>query len=107
MPASRPKPPHPGDLIKTIRSLVAHGKLSFTRHALDERMVERGFRPGDVRQVLLRGDIEGAITPGRKTGEWRCLVVGTLNWTSREAGVATVVVRTDHLMVVTVEWMDP
>jgi hypothetical protein len=107
MPADRPKPPHPGDLIRTIRSLAARGKVSFTDHALEERMPERGIGLGDVRQVLLRGDIEGRIAPGRKAGEWRCLVVGRLDWTPREAGVATVVVRHDRLVVLTVEWMDP
>jgi hypothetical protein len=31
---------------------------------------------------------------------------GKLPWTSREAGVVTVVVRESRLMFVTVEWMD-
>jgi len=106
MPA-RPKPPHPGDLIKTIRSLVGRGKVGFTAHALELRMKERGFEIDDVYQVLARGDIPGTIEPGREPGEWRCLVVGRLQWTSREAGVATVVVRKDRLVVITVEWMDP
>jgi hypothetical protein len=57
--------------------------------------------------VLRRGDILGEITPGNRAGEWRCLVVGPLEWSSREAGVATVVVRRDRLIVITVEWMDP
>ena len=46
-------------------------------------------------------------TPGRNATEWRCLVVGRLDWTPREAGVATIIVRKDHLMIITVEWMDP
>lgn len=94
-------------MIKTIRLLAEQGRVSFTGHALNERMVERGIRLRDVRQVLMRGDIEGDIMPGRKTGEWKCLVVGRLDWTPREAGVATVVVRNDRLIIITVEWVDP
>jgi hypothetical protein len=105
MPADRPKPPHPGDLIKTIRSLVGQGKLRFTGHA-GARMDERGIRPGDVQRVLRQGDIDGDITSGRNATEWRCLVVGRLDWTPREAGVATIIVRKDYLIIVTVEWMD-
>ena len=45
--------------------------------------------------------------PGSKSGEWKCLVVGKLDWTPHEAGVAAVVVRNDRLIIVTVEWMDP
>ena len=68
---------------------------------------ERGIRPKDVGQILMRGDIDGNVVPGRNSGEWKCLVVGELHWTRREAGVATVVVRKDRLIIVTVEWMDP
>jgi len=107
MPTQRSRPPHPGDLIKTVRLLASQDKVSFTGHALNERMGERGIRPKDVRQILMRGDIDGDVVPGRKSGEWKCLVVGKLDWTPREAGVATVVVRKDRLLIVTVEWMDP
>jgi hypothetical protein len=48
MPSKIPKPPHPGDLIKTIRKLAAQGKITFTSHAVDERMEERGFDVDDV-----------------------------------------------------------
>jgi len=84
--------------------LASQDKVSFTGHALNERMGERGIRPKDVRQILMRGDIDG---DGRKSGEWKRLVVGKLDWTPREAGVATVVVRKDRLIIVTVEWTDP
>ena len=107
MPADRPKPPHPGDLIKTIRLLAAQGKLTYTAHAAEERMQERGIGFDDVLEVLGRGDISGNIMPGKKPGEWKCLVVAPLEWTPREAGVATVVVRKDRLIIITVEWMDP
>jgi hypothetical protein len=70
-------------------------------------MEERGFEIDDVYEVLARGDIPGTIEPGKELGEWKCLVVGRLEWTSREAGVATVVIRRERLVVITVEWMDP
>ena len=101
------KPPHPGSLMATIRQLAAAGAYSFSRHAFDERMVERGFDIDDVLQIVDEGSIEGPIAAGRREGEWRCTVVGKLPWTSREAGVVTVVVRESRLIFVTVEWMDP
>ena len=106
MPTQRPRPPHPGDLIKTIRLLAAQGRVTFTGHAAEERMDERGIGFDDVFAVLWRGDISGDITRGKRQGEWKCLVVGPLEWTSRELGVATVVVRKDRVIVITVEWMD-
>lgn len=106
MPPHEPKPPHPGDLIKLIRELSAAGKLSFSTHAFDERMGERGIEQGDVLNILRLGDIEGKVVPGKRKGEWKCLVRGRLMWASRDAGVATVVVRKDRLIIVTTEWMD-
>ena len=107
MPGQPTTPPHPGDLIKVIRKLAATGTISFTEHALNERMDERGIEVADVLAIFRLGDIDGPITAGNKPGEWKCLVVGRLSWTSREAGVATVVVRKDRLIVVTTEWIDP
>ncbi len=81
--------------------------MSWSDHAFDERSVERGIELDDALEVFRLGDIDGKIVPGKKPGEWKCLVVGKLRWTPREAGVATVVVRRDRLIIVTVEWMDP
>lgn len=106
MPPHQPKPPHPGDLIKIIRDLAAASKLAFSAHAFDERMGARDIEYGDVTNVLRLGDIEGAIVPGKRDGEWRCLVRGRLEWAGRDAGIATVVVRKDRLIIVTTEWMD-
>jgi Domain of unknown function (DUF4258) len=102
-----PKPPHLGDLIKVIRRLAQQGNLSFTSHALDERMEERDFDADDVLKILAQGEIDGPIEPGRKKDEWRCRVVGNLPWTSRAAGVVAVVVRDERLIIVTVKWIDP
>jgi len=104
---SPPKPPHPGALIKLIRSLAKDGKIAWEYHAEHERMPERGIDFADVLEVFRLGDIEGDITPGKKQGEWKCTVVGKLQWTTREAGVVTVVAKKSRLIVVTTEWMDP
>jgi hypothetical protein len=101
------KPPHPGGLMATIRRLAAAGAHSFSQHAFDECMVERGSDLDDVLKIIDLGNIEGPIAAGRRVGEWKCTVVGKLAWTSREAGVVTVVVRDSRLIFVTVEWMDP
>ena len=101
------QPPHPGTLIKLIRQLARDGKISWSKHARDERMNERNLDIFDALEVIRIGDIDGAIVPGKKSGEWRCVVVGRLRWTAREAGVVTVVIRDERIIVATVEWMDP
>ncbi len=106
MPSKPPRPPNPGDLIRTIRKLAAEQRYAFSVHALDERMGERSIEISDVLEILRLGDIEGAITPGKNPCEWKCLVRGRPKWASRDAGVATVVVRADRLIIVTTEWMD-
>ncbi len=106
-PSGSGKPPHPGDLMKRIRRLSAAGKIALSAHTLEQRMGERGIELSDVLEVFAKGEIEGSITPGKRANEWRCLVVGGLPWTSRDAGVVAVVVRDERLIVITVEWMDP
>jgi len=101
------KPPHPGRLIAIIRRLAAAGAYKFSKHALDERLLDRGFDAEDVLKIMALGDIDGPIVAGDNEGEWRCCVVGKLPWTSREAGIVTVVVREKSLIFVTTEWIDP
>jgi hypothetical protein len=101
------KPPHPGRLMAVIRKLAAEGAYEFSEHAIDERMLEHGFDTEDVLKIMAIGDIDGPISGGRHEGEWRCRVVGNLPWTSREAGVVTVVVREKSLIFVTTKWIDP
>ena len=101
------KPPHPGRLIAIIRRLAADGAYKFSKHALNERLLDRGFDAEDVLKIMALGDIDGPIVAGDNEGEWRCCVVGKLPWTSREAGVVTVVVREKSLIFVTTEWIDP
>ena len=101
------KPPHPCDLIRVIRKLLARGDYAFSAHAIDERMLERGFDFDDVAKIIQLGDIDGKIVPGKNEGEWRCRVVGKLDWHPREAGVVTVVIRNRKLVFVTVKWIVP
>jgi len=102
------KPPHPGDLMMVIRSLAADGKISYSRHAL-ERLDERDNCGDimDVTKLLRNGEIDGEIKPGARAGEWDCLVMGKFSLEGREAGVSTIVVRGERLIIKTVEWMDP
>lgn len=101
------KPPHPGDLIALIRKLAREGKITYTRHAEQERMPERGFDFTDVETILRVGEISGGITPGESGGEWQCLVIGKPELNARDAGVAIVVDRARRIIVKTVEWIDP
>jgi hypothetical protein len=99
MPPGTAKPLHPGELAR-------EGKYAFRFHAL-ERMEERDIDADDVLHIFALGDISGTIESGKRPEEWQCLVVGNLPWTSREAGVVTVVVRNERLIIVTTEWIDP
>jgi uncharacterized DUF497 family protein len=106
-PTPKPaRPPNPGYLTGVIRRLAADRDPTFTDHAL-ERIDERGLSIEEVHSVLKTGDVTGAITAGRRIGEWRCLVVGRVATSPREAGVVTVVVRGERLIVITAEWIDP
>jgi hypothetical protein len=101
-----PLTPKPRDLIKIVRRLAAEGRISYTRHAEQERMPERGIDFVDVESVFRLGDISGSIEPGSKIGEWKCVVVGKPKSNAREMGVVTIVVQQSRLIVKTVEWMD-
>ena len=91
------QPPHPGALIQLIRHLARDGKVSWSKHARDERMNERNLDIFDALEVIRLGDIDGAIVPGKKSREWRCVVVGRLRWTTREAGVVSFVTSVSSL----------
>lgn len=104
-PPAQPGPPNPGHLTEVIRRLAADRDPTFTDHAL-ERIDQRGLSIEEVHRVLKTGDVTGAITAGKRAGEWRCLVVGRVATSPREAGVVTVV-RGEQLIVITAEWIDP
>lgn len=69
-------------------------------------MPERGIDVFDVERVPMTGIVSGPIRTGRREGEWKMLVVGELDRTSRKVGVATVLLREDRLVIATVEWED-
>ncbi len=93
--------------MKVIRRLAQDSKnVSYRAHAL-ERLDERNtIDILDVLKLLRLGEIEGAINPGKNPGEWSCLVTGKCSLDGRDAGVATIVVREEKLIIKTVEWMD-
>ncbi|WP_158925465.1 DUF4258 domain-containing protein [Acidisphaera sp. S103] len=84
------------------------GNVIISEHAferIDERFSGPAFTTVDVYHILETGRIREA--PIREaTGEWKVIVVRRLPGT-REAGVVTLIARTDDtLFVKTVEWMD-
>jgi hypothetical protein len=100
------KPPHPGVLMARIRELAKQGAYSWGTHVF-ERRGERGIDISDALDVLRLGDITGAITAGINSGEWKCKVTAKLaDKSSREMGVAVVVIRNSEIFLMTVEWED-
>jgi hypothetical protein len=88
-----------------IRKLAAEGAYSFGSHVFDRRD-ERDIDINDALDVLRLGEIDGPITPGINAGEWKCKVTAKLEKSSREIGVALVVIRNNELFFTTVEWED-
>jgi hypothetical protein len=100
------KAPHPGDLIKVIRRLATEGQVAYSFHAFHERSEERNIDMQDALAILRHGTITGKIIPGYNPGEWKCKVVDTLDRSSRAIGVIVVVLGSERLLIVTVEWED-
>lgn len=100
------KTPHPGVLRRLIADLASRWLIKFTFHAEEERSGLRSIGIDEARRVLMIGEIEGPIEPGVGPGEWRCKVVARAEGSSRRIGVATVVIRTERLLLPTVEWED-
>ena len=97
--------PHPGDLLKRIHAIALDtARVVLTDHAV-ERMEERDIPDVDLFRILRNGHISGPIEPGRRDGDWKAKVVYRLKG-SRDAGVVTVVLAIDRLVVATVEWED-
>ncbi len=101
------KPPHPGKLMERIRRLAKAGSYSWGKHVFD-RSGQRDIDINDAAEVLRLGEIEGPIEPGINPGEWKCKVTARTGRSSRRLGVAVVVIRDNHLflMTVVVEWED-
>lgn len=98
-------PPHPGVLLGRIRAIARDtARVIVTDHAA-ERMEERDIPDVDLFRILRDGHIVGEVEPGRRDGDWIAKVVFRVRG-SRDAGVVTVVLATDRLVIKTVEWED-
>jgi hypothetical protein len=69
-------------------------------------MPDRDLDFDDLEVILKKGVIREDIRPGKNPGEWKCLVEDKLAGNSRWTGVA-VVVKESHLLIATIEWVDP
>jgi hypothetical protein len=94
---------------ETIRDLVRRlaadsENVKWSTHA-QERMVERGITDKTAMDVLRSGDPKGDIEAGTNPGEWKVKMVRTVKG-RREVGVVVLTVRSEHLLIKTVEWED-
>jgi hypothetical protein len=104
MPLPR-KSPHPGVLAAQIRKLASEGHYSYGLHVFDRQDL-RDIDINDAIEILKLGEIDPHIVPGINPGEWKCKMVGKIDKSSRQLGVAVVVVQASHLFLTTVEWED-
>jgi hypothetical protein len=91
--------------MKRIRELAQEGAYSWGKH-VRERIAQRDIDINDAVDVLRLGEIDGPIEPGSNLGEWNCKVTAKPDKSSRQLGVAVVVIRDDRLFLMTVEWED-
>jgi hypothetical protein len=96
------KPPHPGALMAQIRKLAEQGAYSYGPHVFDRRD-ERDIDINDALYVLRIGEIDGPIEPGINPGG---KVTAKPQGSDRALGVALVVIRSEELFFMTVEWED-
>jgi hypothetical protein len=88
-----------------VRRLAADSEnVKWSTHA-QERMVERGITDKTVMDVLRLGEPKGEIEAGANPGEWKVKMVRTVKG-RREVGVVVLTVRSEHLLIKTVEWED-
>jgi hypothetical protein len=93
--------------LRRIRVLAAKSEnIIFTTHAL-EQMEAREIFDGDVLSIYRSeaSSIKGEVKKGKGTGEYHCKVVRRIRG-NREAGVVTIILPADKLLVLTVEWED-
>lgn len=99
------KPPHPGVLATQIRTLAKAGAYSYGPHVFERRDL-RGIGIPDAVEVMTLGEIDPHIEAGINPGEWKCKMVAKVDRSSRNLGVAVVVISANHLFITTVEWED-
>lgn len=78
--------------------------IKWSQHAL-ERMAERGITDKLALEVMRRGSTKGEVETGKGRGEWKVKMAYRANG-RREVGVVVVTVRSEGLLVKTVEWED-
>jgi hypothetical protein len=98
------KAPHPGVLEGIVRQLAKAGAFSYGTHVF-ERKRERSIDLSDALEVLRLGGIDGPIEAGANAGEWKCKMVAKMD-NGRRLGVVTIVIKSEHLFLMTVEWED-
>lgn len=87
-----------------VRAIAADSaNVLFTDHA-QERMEARGFADFDVLRILRTGFVDDEPVAARG-GEWKCKVLKKMSG-ERIAGVVTIIMVKDRLLVKTVEWED-
>jgi hypothetical protein len=91
--------------MERLRRLAQAGAYSWGTHVFD-RSGRRDIGISDAIDVLRLGEIEGPIEPGINPEEWKCKVTARTGRSSRRLGVAVVVIRDNHLFLITVEWED-
>jgi len=97
----------PSWALRRIRALAAKSEnVLFTDHALAQ-MEAREIFDGDVLTIYrsASSSIKGDVKKGKGNGEYHCKVVRRIRGT-REAGVVTIILPSDKLLVLTVEWED-
>jgi len=88
-----------------VRALAADSSnLLWTQH-IRERMAERGFDDIDVLRIVRTGDVDSVPGVGTNQGEWKIKVTRRMS-NGRVAGVLTVLLVSNKLRLVTVEWED-
>jgi len=78
----------------------------FTDHALNQMELREIF-DGDILTIYRSeaSSIKGEVNRGKNNGEYHCKVVRRIRG-EREAGIATIILPNDKLLVLTVEWED-
>jgi hypothetical protein len=88
-----------------VRKLAADTtQIKWSAHAFD-RMAERGITDRIALEVMRRGFPKGDVEAGRARGEWKIKMAYRPNG-RREVGVVVLTVRSERLLVKTVEWED-
>jgi hypothetical protein len=98
----RQRPEVVRDLVRRLAQNSSN--IQWRTHAL-ERMVERDITDEMALEVLREGQLRGDIVSGERPDELKLKMVREIKG-RRQIGVVVVVVKSQRLRVVTVEWED-